>query len=71
METITIHPKDKEQSDLFEHLANTLKIPFEKNKKEPKQYNEEFVTKIQGSRKNYKEGKGVEINIKELKDLCK
>ena len=71
METITIHPKNKEQANLFEQLANTLKIPFEKNTKEIKHYNEDFVEKIERSRKNYKEGKGIEITIKELKDLCK
>jgi hypothetical protein len=32
METIIIHPKNKEQLNLFEQLAaSALKIPFEKN----------------------------------------
>jgi hypothetical protein len=34
-------------------------------------YNPEFVAKIQRSRKNYKEGKGTTVTLKELKELCK
>jgi hypothetical protein len=29
MEIITIHPKTKEEINLFEHLAKTLKTPYE------------------------------------------
>ncbi len=39
METIIFHPKNKEQLNLFEQLANALKVPFEKNKKERSHYN--------------------------------
>ncbi len=28
METITIHPRTKEETSLFEHLAKTLKTPY-------------------------------------------
>jgi uncharacterized protein DUF2683 len=72
METIIHHPKTKEQLKLFEQLANALKVPFEKNREADAHYNPEFVAKIQRSRKNYDEGKGVEVTIKELKQLlCK
>lgn len=71
METIILHPKNKEQLNLFEQLAKALKVPFEKNKKEHSHYNPEFVAKIQRSRKSYHEGKGVEVTIKELQELCK
>lgn len=51
METIIIHPKNKEQLSLFEQLANALKVPFEKNKKQTGHYNPDFVAKMKVSRK--------------------
>lgn len=71
MEAITIHPKNKEQVNLFEQFAKTLKVPFEKTEETGSPYNPEFVAKIERSRKNYKEGKGTVISLKELKELCK
>jgi hypothetical protein len=68
METITIYPKNEEQTNLFEQLAKTLKVPFEKK---AGHYNAAFVAKIQRSRKDYKEGKGTVITLQELKELCK
>lgn len=66
METIIIHPKNEEQSNLFEQLANVLKVPFEKNKKERKHYNPEFVAKMKESRKQASEGKTVKINLDDI-----
>ena len=71
METITIHPKNKEQVSLFEQLAKTLKVPFEKSGKEKSSYNPEFVSKIERSRQNFKEGKGKKISLEELNSLWK
>jgi len=71
MEVITLHPKNREQAILFEQLAKTLKVPFEKQKVTKSPYNPEFVAKIQKSRKDFKEGKGTLITLKELKELCK
>ena len=42
IEAITIHPKNKEQASLFEQLAKTLKVPFEKSRKKASHYNIEF-----------------------------
>jgi len=66
METIIIHPKNKEQSNLFEQLANALKVPFEKNKKESPHYNPEFVAKMKESRQQAREGKTVKINLDDI-----
>ena len=66
MESIIIHPKNKEQASLFEQLAKTLKVPFEKAKKTGKPYSPDFVAKIENSRKDYKEGRGSEITLKKL-----
>lgn len=71
MESITIHPKNKEQASLFEQLAKTLKVPFEKSKKSGSNYNTEFVAKIEQSRKDYKEGKGTKMTLNELEELWK
>ncbi|MBA2561953.1 MAG: hypothetical protein H0V14_03410 [Chitinophagaceae bacterium] len=71
MESITIHPKNKEQANLFEQLAKTLKVPFEKSKKPERPYNAEFVSKIERSRQNYKEGKGEVVTLEELNKLWK
>lgn len=71
METIIIHPENKEQPNLFEQLAKTLKLPFEKGIISGSRYNRDFVDKIEKSRKEYKEGKGTVVTLKELKDLYK
>lgn len=71
MDSIIIHPQNKEQANLFEQLAKTLKVPFEKSKKIESPYNREFVSKIERSRKNFREGKGTVVSLKELNDLCK
>mgnify|MGYP001551524610 FL=1 len=66
MEAIPIHPKNKEQANLFEQLATTLKAPFEKTKKAKSPYNAEFVAKMRESRKQAKEGKTVKITLDEI-----
>lgn len=71
MEAIIIHPKNKEQANLFEQLAKALKVPFEKSKKGKGDYNPEFVSKIEQSRKDHQEGKGKAITVEELKSLWK
>lgn len=49
METLTIHPKSKEQLDAIKSVLKALKIPFEK-KESP--YDPEFVKMIQEAEKN-------------------
>ncbi len=66
MEAIIIHPKNKEQASLFEQLAKTLKVPFEKSKRTGSPYNPEFVAKMKESRKQAKEGKTVKIDLDDI-----
>jgi len=66
MEAITIHPKNKEQASLFEQLAKTLKVPFEKTKKTESPYNAEFVAKMRENRKQAKEDKAVKISLDDI-----
>ena len=70
METITIHPKNKEQFTVIEAFLNALKVPFEKDKNESP-YNPEFVKKILQGDKDKKDGKGRKITIDELNKLWK
>jgi hypothetical protein len=55
-----MHPKTKERTSLFQNTKVT-----------GSPYNPEFVAKIERSRKNYKDGKGIVVTLKELKKLCK
>lgn|GEM_PF-1703833 len=50
METIKIHPKNKEQLIAIKAMLKAFKIPFERAEKES--YNPEFVEKIKESEKN-------------------
>ena len=63
MEIIMIHPKSKEDLNLFKQLATRLKAPFETKEKNLerteaiKAYGKRFVEKIEMSEKNFDEGK--------------
>ena len=66
MEAIIIHPQNKEQASLFEQLAKTLKVPFEKSKKKTDHYNIAFERKMRESRKQAEKGQTVKINLDEI-----
>jgi hypothetical protein len=66
MEAIIIHPKNKEQASLFEQLAKTLKVPFEKTRKATGHYNAEFEKKMKESQKQAELGQTVKINLDEI-----
>lgn len=70
MQSITVHPKDKEQFTVIEAFLKALKIPFEKYKNESP-YDPEFVQKIMQGDKDVKEGKGKKMTIEELNKLWK
>ena len=69
MEAIIIHPQNKEQSILFEQLAKTLKISFEKVKKSEAPYDPEFVKKIKQSDEDFKKGRYTKIEPSEVWNL--
>jgi hypothetical protein len=66
MESITIHPKTKQQANLFEQLAKTLKVPFEKSKKSKSPYNPEFVEKMRESAEQARKGQTVKIHLDDI-----
>ncbi|WP_026903745.1 DUF2683 family protein [Pedobacter glucosidilyticus] len=65
METLIVHPENKEQLAAIKAFMKALKISFEK-KSEESPYNPEFVQKILAGRDDIKNGKGVKINPEDL-----
>lgn len=63
METLIIHPKNKEQLAAVKAFAKALKIDFT-TKKSP--YNPDFVKEILKAKEDIKNGKGVKLAIEDL-----
>jgi len=63
METVVAHPANKEQMNAIKAFMKALKVDF-KIEKSP--YNPEFVAKIEKSRQEIKDGKGVIIAVEDL-----
>jgi len=63
METLIVHPKNKEQLSALKAFVKALKIEFT-TEKSP--YKPEFVAKIKRSQEQMKEGKGVKIAVEDL-----
>ncbi|QEC75827.1 DUF2683 family protein [Mucilaginibacter ginsenosidivorax] len=62
METLIVHPQNKEQLDALKAFMKALKISFEAEKP----YDPEFVAKIQESRRQVKRGETRVVNIDDL-----
>jgi len=56
METLILHPKNKEQLSVLKAMAKALKVDFETEKSS---YNPAFVKDILQAREDVKNGKGV------------
>ena len=63
METIIVHPKNKEQLSALKAFIKALKIDFTVEKSP---YNPEFVKEILKAKEDIKNGKGVNIAIEDL-----
>lgn len=67
---IIVHPGSDDKFEALKAFMKALKIKFEVPKnKSP--YNSEFVAMIQQGDKDFKNGKGKKITLKELDDLWK
>lgn len=68
METIIVHPKNNEEKKVIKAFLEALKIKFEnfKNKSEEGSYSPEFVEMVKQNRKDYKEGKGIKVNLDDI-----
>ncbi|WP_236973715.1 DUF2683 family protein [Membranihabitans maritimus] len=82
METLTVHPQNKEQSKAIKAVLKALNIPFEKagmpksqnetTKESPSKdspYNPEFVEKIMRSKKQIEKGEFTRVKIEDLDKL--
>ena len=63
METLIVHPKNKEQLSALKAFVKALKIEFT-TEKSP--YKPDFVAKIKRSQEQMKEGRGVKIAVEDL-----
>ena len=63
METIVVHPKNKEELSALKAFIKALKIDFTVEKSP---YNPEFVKEILKAKEDIKNGKGVNIAIEDL-----
>jgi len=68
MTTFTIHTDDAEQLKALKAVLKALKIKFKVGKEE-KPYDPEFVTKIQKSQKQLREGKSTKISTNQLDEF--
>jgi len=66
METVIVHPKNKEQLAALKAFIKALKLDFE-TRKDENQYNKEFVTEVLDGVKERKDGKtGLKIDVKNM-----
>ncbi len=70
METIVINTTEPSKIEQIIAFLKEIQVSFSLKSQE-KEYNKEFVEKIERSRKEYKEGKGTTITIEELNNLWK
>lgn len=63
METITIKPKNKKDLKIIVDLAKHLKAEVYRDESS---YDPEFVEKIKEGEKQFQEGEGVKIDLKDL-----
>lgn len=81
METLIVHLENAKKAAAVKSVMKALDVEFEIKKKrqavreakalKESPYDPEFVAKIERSRKDFKEGKGIKMTIQELKALCK
>jgi len=64
METLLVRPENSEQLKAVKAILKVLNVDF--TSKKEKEYNPEFVKKIQDSRKQAKAGKVSKIDTKNL-----
>ncbi len=65
--TFIIHPETTEQENALKAFIKALKIKFEVSNEKP--YNPDFVTKIEESRKQVKEGKTTRVEKEKLQQF--
>jgi hypothetical protein len=65
METVIMHPKNKEQLDALKAVAKALKVTFETDRNSA--YDPAFVAKVLAGEKEKNEGKkGLRVDVENL-----
>ncbi|MGL6119204.1 MAG: DUF2683 family protein [Fusobacteriaceae bacterium] len=71
MTTLTVKPKNKKELLMAQKALKAINIDFVKEENgEEDVYSPEFVESILQGREDYKNGKGKEITLEELRALC-
>ena len=63
METLIVHPDNKEQLDALKTFMKAFKIPFEEQKST---YYPEFVAMVRQGDEDIKAGKGIKVDVDNL-----
>jgi hypothetical protein len=63
METLVARPANKEQLNALKAVMKALKVDF---KVEKSSYDPEFTAKVEKSKQEIKDGKGVQIKVDDL-----
>ncbi|CAN1500600.1 hypothetical protein MCETHM1_00480 [Flavobacteriaceae bacterium] len=61
------HPTNKEQIDALKAIVKAFKIKFEISEENP--YNPEFVSKIEQSKQEFKDGKSTRVKKEDLQSF--
>lgn len=64
METLIVHPKNREQLDALKSFMKAFKISFKEEKEDA--YDPEFIAMVQESREQIKRGETRTVNINDL-----
>ena len=69
METLIVHPRNKEQLTALKAIMKALKVDFETEKSIESPYNPEFVAKIKQSEEDIKAGRTTKIHPADVWNL--
>jgi hypothetical protein len=71
METLIIHPKNKDQLNALKAIMKALKIDFKIEKSIEKLYNPEFAAKMKRGEEDVKAGRTTKIEPTDIRNLEK
>jgi hypothetical protein len=69
METLIVHPRNKEQLAALKAFMKALKVDFTTTKSTESTYNDEFVAKMQQSEEDIKAGRTTKIEPADIWNL--
>jgi len=69
METLIVHPKNKEQLTALKAFMKALKVDFQSSKDIEKPYSDEFVAKMKEAEEDVKAGRTIKIEPADIWSL--